>query len=651
MSYRYYLIFSCLPLWVFGQVDVQNRTSETLDFDTRSLDESSGVGIGFQWDGLLQKPNLNAVKSSVFRYMGFSNFQIFNLKSFLKRNRHLISFDVLREVKGWDSVSIAKVSDVFELRPVQSEKKWNHLWAWSRHVIITRSALYLPRASGYLNSKFLGNPWFTSLNYRGNFSNVFSVYLGMEKDAGEPSYWDFLTGSLEMGSWGYLSKVILGDYHVTLGQGVALWNAFGFGKGVHDIQVARLPGGIFAKKSPTESPFFRGLAVQGSINSWDAYLFLSRKGVSARTDTLRNTPIFRTLSENTRYRDASSASIKSNLSRTDFGLSLRWSSDQSYFGLLHYRTMFDAALQPDADLFYDQRFSGSQLDVTSFHYSSMVANALQFFGESATQGEHLTHVHGLTLEQSTHAFTVLYRDYPVGGRYFYSQSFSENKTPERGIYLSFLGRFPHGITASFYMDLYHSTGLSYPNILPYYGRDFRYTLTQDISPNLTYLFRFRYELRERHVFLNPSPDEEIWRFRCQMVWTGGDFRLKWRIDTKKLFGDRTLESMVFVQDLYYTGEGAFSYKFRVAIFDVPHWDVRIYSLSPSLPQSFYSVVFYGRGTHFSGVVSYKLTEQRTTLGFQIAQFGYWGENTLSQGDDEIRGNQKFYLAFRAAYHI
>ena len=147
MRHLYLLILVCTPGVLSAQNEFQDRTVEALDLSVSlTEDEAVVADDSFEWGDLSEKPNLNDMDLSMLRAAKLSDFQIFNLHSFIKRNGQLLSFYVLYEIKGWDATAIASVSQIFDLRP-KRDVDWDFktLWARSYHTIATRVATTLPR--------------------------------------------------------------------------------------------------------------------------------------------------------------------------------------------------------------------------------------------------------------------------------------------------------------------------------------------------------------------------------------------------------------------------------------------------------------------------------------------------------------------------
>src|SRR5207302_5811940 len=94
----------------------------------------------------------------------------------------------------------------------------------------SRMSLVLERSRGFEEGLFLGSPLksFQRLNIH---SGRFRGGLVLAKDAGEVRIDDFKSGYFHMANIGVLGKLVLGDYFIEGGEGIALWRGFDFGKG------------------------------------------------------------------------------------------------------------------------------------------------------------------------------------------------------------------------------------------------------------------------------------------------------------------------------------------------------------------------------------------------------------------------------------
>lgn len=106
-----------------------------------------------------------------------------------------------------------------------------------------------------------------------------------EKDAGENSYRDFLSYHFEAKNLGIIDRVVLGDYLVEFGQGLAVWSPYSLSKGSDATgPVSRSDRRIISYTSTDENRFFRGAAANVSISNFSLSTFYSYKKIDASVE-------------------------------------------------------------------------------------------------------------------------------------------------------------------------------------------------------------------------------------------------------------------------------------------------------------------------------------------------------------------------------
>ena len=115
-----------------------------------------------------------------------------------------------------------------------------------------------------------------------------SVSLGLvsQKDPGERTYLDFLSGNLCATLPGISTKIVLGDFQMNAGQGLVFGRTAGFSKGSEATAgIARDGAGIRPSFSTDEATFFRGGAINVKLGQSSVSLFYSNKSLDARIDS------------------------------------------------------------------------------------------------------------------------------------------------------------------------------------------------------------------------------------------------------------------------------------------------------------------------------------------------------------------------------
>ncbi len=160
---------------------------------------------------------------------------------------------------------------------------------------------------GYVDGAYPGSPWKFIHRITLADGSHFSAGGIAEKDPGETSQIDHLAGYVMATNLGVAEKILLGDFTVSTGQGVLLWNDGASMKGSDVINApARRARGIKPFISSDGSGFMRGAGAEFRFGSLSLLGFYSRRKVDATIDSagsissLSATGLHRTASERAR---------------------------------------------------------------------------------------------------------------------------------------------------------------------------------------------------------------------------------------------------------------------------------------------------------------------------------------------------------------
>src|SRR5699024_4441590 len=234
-----------------------------------------------------------------------------------------------------------------------------------------------PEEGGYLGSPV---KYYQRAGYR---SDHLSVNITQQKDAGEilsgPTHFDHQSWHFALEDNGRLRMLAVGDYSLSFGQGLVLWNGSAFGKGSDVIGAAtRNRRGIHPYTSAQETNFYRGAAATYGKRLQLTGFYSSRKRTASEIsgDTVRmpgSSGYHRTELEYGR---------RLNTGQELYGGRLQMEFPFGIIGATGYQTRFDrhitAAKQPYAR--YD--FSGRSTSAFGIDYTLLVGPAI-LFGEAA----------------------------------------------------------------------------------------------------------------------------------------------------------------------------------------------------------------------------------------------------------------------------
>jgi len=245
-----------------------------------------------------------------------------------------------------------------------------------------------------------------------------------EKDAGE-QWLDF--NSLHFNIKGKNNQLFLGDYQLSLGQGLLCYQAFSFGKSAQVLGTFKNAPVLRSHSSTRENHFLRGLAYQQHSANWRYSFFISSNQQDA--NVMDSSDIVSSVSYVGLHRTDSELDNKRQLKHRLVGAHLA-------FDKHNFKTSVYSLFQS-----YDKRLILGQDTLSSlwgmgWDYSFTLKNT-HFFGEYAIQQHSMAFLSGLNAQLATDlTFSSLYRNYSSNYYVHESNAFSEqsNVRNEKGLY-------------------------------------------------------------------------------------------------------------------------------------------------------------------------------------------------------------------------
>ena len=325
----------------------------------------------------------------------------------------------------------------------------------------SRLGLVLERSRGFEEGVFIGSP-VKSFQRIGINSGRFGGGLVLAKDPGEPRIDDFKSGYLRIANIGPLAKLVLGDYFIEGGEGIALWRGFDFGKGGGVVSTLKRSGrGIVPYRSSNENAFLRGAAAEFNLGRTSITLFYSRRSLSASRDTTGSVSLY----TSGIYRTGALASMRDAVRENLAGFRGRvLLGDAGHAGLTYY----DAGFSEPLHLSAGSQISGNRYSIAAIDYHLNVLPAM-LTGEWAVVAGAAGGVSALFLNPSARVVLITaIRHYPERFVSLHGLGFGEHSltSNEDGLYLGARMRLADGILLSFFYDQFRfpggSGGVPYP---------------------------------------------------------------------------------------------------------------------------------------------------------------------------------------------
>jgi hypothetical protein len=579
----------------------------------------------------------------------FSKNELYNIDG-LDENLILI-------LKSLISVSNEKPKEIFtpspdtkSLRTSQKERPVNQFRLSFRSRIIND----LQERKGFTNDSYRGNSLKSYNRLRGDYQNKYSFVGLIEKDAGEESFTDFYSVSLQAKDILLFDEIIVGDYLSEFGQGLVLWSPYAFSKGTDAVAtVVRRSRSLSQYTSSDENQFFRGVALQSilaGITFSGFYSFNNQGATITENDDEVSSLSFAGL-----HRTNSEIDKKDVLQNNTFALRADGNPFNSLnLSVLYLNSKFDKSITST------QKFG---LNGDSFSYSSLafdyIFKKLRFAGEAAYNGTSVAFINSLSFEL-TKKFTAiaLVRSYPRNFSNLYGNAFGESSRTQNefGIYTGFKWRTDIG-NINFYFDQFKFPFSTNDLALPSTGQDFLIHYSNRFARGFFVNLRYKNELKEIDEEidnLQQLVDRRIQNFRLELIFNvNRDFRLKSRAEYVNYNIDEINsmeEGYLFFQDARINLHPSLRIYTRFILFQTDSFNSRVYEFENDLTGVLSNPALFGEGIKWYVLLNYKFLDN-FTLSMKYSELHKPNEKSLSSGLNEINGNTDNRLSLQIDYRL
>lgn len=528
---------------------------------------------------------------------------------------------------------------------------------------------------------FVGPPERLTTRLRLGFERRLQLALTLDKDPGEPFHWapksntygfDHIAGNLTVRDWGRLEKLVIGDFTMQYGQGVALWQGMSFGKGRDPVSpLVRSGRGIVPFQSTTENPFFRGAATRVALTPGLSVTgFASRRHRDATIDSsalnAKRPPHplpARTLSTGGRHRTPSEIQRKDTFGKTTVGGAVEYRSPTLRAGVTGYQSWFDRPLRPPPDQPYQQfDVSGTQTAMVSA-FANAYLNDYTLFGEVArTPNGTYGGIAGAGLDDDAGVQALLLaRRFPATFKGLYNGAVGESggTQNEMGVYAGLRLRVAKRWRIGAYVDQYRFPWLRFSVPRPSSGIDTRVVVEYDPRPWLSSYVQLRAE-REETGTERPGPDGRLLgalqsehrqsaRWHTEYIFSDA-LTLRTRVQLSRFVPENQSPSygILLSQGLRVHPIEPLQFDARLAFFDTDGFESRIYAYEHDLLYSFSVPVLFGQGRRSYVLVQYEPTSSLTIEAkYGITWYPY--RKTIGSGLNATDGNRSRELRFQVRW--
>jgi hypothetical protein len=652
---------------ISGQLEAQSEKKD---------DEPENDSYEMDLETLIKCPlNLNvATGEDLIQLHLLSVVQIKNFLSYRKLLGPLLSLHELQAVPGWELENIRQLLPFIKI--MQSESLYSSLstrLSGGDNTLIIRTARVLEKSRGYDipdrpgSQYYLGSPLKLFLRYTYNCKQLLTFGFAAEKDAGEPFFrgaqrmgFDFYSFHFFLRRTGILKALAIGDFTVSLGQGLIQWQAISFTKSGQTLNIKRESSCLNPYRSAGEFNFHRGIGISLEKGKWQASLFYSTQKISTNRliDTAGREDLFSSFENSGYHRTRAEIADRYNSRQISGGANVRYSGSRFMIGVNWIFFRFSHAFQKHDEPYNLYSLRGEKISDYSIDYSYTHGN-MHLFGEFAMDNRRnpaLVQGAFISLNEKTD-LVFLYRNISQAFQSFYSDAFTENTVPnnEKGFYTGFAFRPLSGLRLNIYYDFFDFPWLKYQVDAPSAGRDWLIQAVYQPGKIWQVLTFFKNEYRIVNNTIFNSATHEMENNTKQRWRIGSEFFLTRNV----VFSNR----MEFVSVGYphsppsqgFLGMAAlrfsknsFAGNLAFTVFETADYDARIYTYEADVLYSYSIPAFYGKGFHycinlhqdFSRFIFHRGNRFRLSAWIKWEQTFYPGLRSIGSGLDEIRGNRK-----------
>ena len=596
--------------------------------------------------------------------------QIIRFMEYRRQLGSLVSIYELQAVPGWPITLIRALIPYVQVSTIVPAGKM----ALSRfrggdYQLSTRISAIVERSRGYKEKIYLGSNVKLLTRYRYQFKNLLQYGVTMEKDAGEflftkkPVGFDFLSYHIFLRQVGNIRCLALGDFTVSMGQGLIQWQGLSFKKGA-DLLVLKRQASVLAPYSGAgEFEFFKGLGLTLQRRSMEITGFLSLRNLDAsiHKDSLGRASYFSSYQASGNHRTINELEDRHALRQFVGGgaVSLRIGRWKGGVNSIFIKNSLE--MRKDAKPYNLYAMTGDRWMNASIHYE-LTVRSVHFFGEAAVDKlMRKAFIQGILWSMDSRAdLAILYRRLSVGYQSLYGNAFTVNSSPgnETGLYLGINIRPSAAWKISLYADHYQFPWLKFGVDGPSGGRDYLVQLNYNPDRQTELYSKFR-------TTITQASGSEAGQMKQLVI----ERRITWRIHFAKQL-NRSLQFRNRVEASWFSREGSelqagfliladcvykpmlkpLQVTGRLQYFETDGYDSRIYAYENDVLASFSVPGFDGRGSRYYLLINYDMN-RAISCWLRWGQIFYYENRILGSGYDEIRGSKKSEWKFQVRFFL
>ena len=570
--------------------------------------------------------------------------------------------DEIKEVRGIGNATLERIRPYITLgKPGELQRQLItdfSYWTFDGEVeYLSRYQRTLQEQEGFRrpdSTGFVGSPGkvYQRFRYR---SDHLSLAVTQEKDSGEeltsPAGFDYNSFHLSMNDVGKLQQLVIGDYSLSAGQGMVLWNGGAFGKGRDVIGTAnRNERGIRPYSSAQETDFYRGVAATyGNTLQVSGYFSKRNKSASVISgDTVRSP------SSSGFHRTVNELSRKNNLEETFYGGRVRYQLPFGVLGATGYGVSYDRFIGQGNRLSSQFDFQGTSTSVFGADYRLFFNDVLLYGEAGRSQNGGWGVVSGLEYALTDNIELALaYRNYQRDFQSIFGDGFGEvsgEPQNEKGIYAGLDYDVNEWLTLSAYFDQYEFDAPRFGLNQASDGHDWLGLADFQFSNIMSFYILARSEIKGDEFDVQDRFGRTVVRlgnekrnsYRGQLqYWVNPRIRLRSRVEfvENRQAGGQNETGFLLFQDVRLVPTPKWKIDARITFFDTDSFNSRVFQFENNLLYVLSNTALSGQGQRSYILLNYEpLDYLEVWARYSISIFE--NRRTVSSGRTKIQGNTR-----------
>lgn len=684
---RYFIIsisFLLCSSWLTAQ-DLPSEIADQIESFLEEQDEELDILLLYELlTAYHEKPlNINKAQFDELKELRLlSDIQINDLLNHIEQYGDLIAIEELQAIASFTVADIRRIQSFVEVKdPLQLNIGIGEMITESRNELFFKYSQFLETKQGFIEDdqgekNYVGGKGRYFTRWRSNYENKLQLGVILESDSGEAFMqdpenlgFDYLSFHAYLRDYNkFFKEIALGDYSISLGQGLIAHNSFGAGKSAWVTNIKKGGRVLRPYSSVNENGYMRGAAVtMRPVKDIEWSVFLSsvmRDGNVLAEDTLPNGEpnlLFSSLQTSGNHRTQSEIADKDVIGLKSIGTSIKLKKRRLKLGLNSFNHFFDGTLMRQDDLYNLFRFQNDRLFNHSIDYSYRLNN-FNFFGEwaySSTGG--FAKLFGLLvgLDRKS-SLAILFRDYDRDYNALQPNAFGESSTinNESGVYIGYEYLISKNWKLSAYADVWKHPWLRFGVNSPSHGKEYIGRLDYIVKRKLSAYIQYTFEEKETNLISDSdviTKVENQVRHRLRFHFNNKlnrSLELRTRLELSKFQNpDESQHGILIFQDFIYRSiSSPLSLTARIALFDTDGFDSRIFAYENSVLYEFSIPSYFDQGFRYYLNLRYDLT-RKLTGELRIARTHLTNEDSFSSGNEFIDDDTKTELKLQLRYQF